>query len=90
MSNMQIEKGDKFHFLLKFPMYQDIRDTFWWEIKAETILDANTLWENYVLVKIINPHKQIAKKVAKYVDDCFKTRSLMVSAYRYSALAQIY
>ena len=73
------EKEDEIHFLLRCPIYQEIRNTFLKEMKAQNIFDANTLSENDVFKKIINPNKTVAQRVAKYVEDCFKMRSLMIS-----------
>ena len=60
------------HFLSRCPTYQETGDTFLREMKAQNTFDANTLSENDVSIKITNPKKQIAKKVAKYVEVCFK------------------
>ena len=40
---------------------------------------CKTLSENDVLVKKMHLKKQIAKRVAKCVEDCFKMRSLVIS-----------
>ena len=49
------------------------------KMKSQNIFHVNTLSEKDVFMKIINPKRQIAKKVANDTEYCLKMRSSVSS-----------
>ena len=68
------ETEDEFHFLIRCPTYQKLREAFFMQMKKEGNFNSDQISENEIFLRLINP-KHNAQEVAKYIADCLELRN---------------
>ena len=72
----KLETEDEAHFLLRCPAYQVLRKTLFAKMKSKDNFDANTISQEMLFLKVINPARKSMRERAKLVSDYLDKRVL--------------
>ena len=75
----KLETEDEVHFLLRCPTYHMLRKTLFAKMKSKDNFDANTISQEMLFLKLINPARKCMREIFKFVSDCFDKRTQVLS-----------
>ena len=75
----KLETEDEAHFLLRCPTYQMLRETLFAKMKSKDNFDANTISQEMLFLKLINPARKSMREISKFASDCLDKRAQVIS-----------